>query len=144
MMIDWSALLPVDPPAAEPQPKAAEALPLTAAPAEVASTCAAAAAGTCADTTERLSDDRRRCSECGNLNPRGLCLAAYRGALVASRSYTPIRDILRRCECFTPLPSDPDQRDAGARWPGLADAEAPSIGGAGQTAKNQKRGRNGT
>ena len=65
---------------------------------------------------EREGDDRRRCSECGNLGERGACLAAYRGEIVASRSYSPMRDILRRCEGFMPLSSDPDQRHGRDKW----------------------------
>lgn len=65
---------------------------------------------------ERGVDNRRRCTECGNLNDRGLCLAAYRGEIVASRSYTPIRDMLHRCEGFIPLSDDPDQRIGRDRW----------------------------
>ena len=65
---------------------------------------------------EREGDDRRRCVECGNLGERGVCLAAQRREFVASRGYTPIRDILRRCEGFTPLPSDPDQRHGRTKW----------------------------
>ena len=108
MMIDWDALLPTNPPAApateaqqpEPRPE-----PLAAD----------------ADTTGRAAswrdgDNRRRCTECGNLNERGLCLAAVRGEITASRSYTPLRDILRRCDGFKPSPRDPDQRPGWDRW----------------------------
>lgn len=65
---------------------------------------------------EREGDDRRRCGECGNLGERGVCLAAQRREIVAARGYTPMRDILRRCEGFAPLPNDPDQRHGRAKW----------------------------
>lgn len=65
---------------------------------------------------ERQGDDRRRCTECGNLGERGVCLAAQRREFVAARGYTPIRDILRRCEGFNPLPNDPDQRHGRTKW----------------------------
>lgn len=64
-------------------------------------------------------DNRRRCAECGNLGERGVCLAAQRREIKASRSYVPLRDILRRCEGFAALPGDPDQRPALVRWPSL-------------------------
>ena len=68
---------------------------------------------------ERAGDNRRRCAECGNLASNGRCLAAARRELVASRNYAPAPDLLRRCECFKPLPSDHDQRPGRDRWPGL-------------------------
>jgi hypothetical protein len=107
-MIDWDALLPAAPPAA----------PATEAP-RPQPTPALTAADTTSDSIAapwRDGDNRRRCTNCGNLNERGLCLAAHRGEIAASRSYTPIRDLLRRCEGFKPLPDDPDQRTAWDRW----------------------------
>lgn len=74
---------------------------------------------------ERDGDNRRRCTECGNLGERGICLAAQRGEIVASRSYTPVRDILRRCEGFKPLPSDPDQTPGRIKWAWLQDYSKP-------------------
>ncbi len=65
---------------------------------------------------EREGDDRRRCVECGNLGERGVCLAAQRREILASRGYTPMRDILRRCDGFMPLPNDPDQRHGRTKW----------------------------
>lgn len=73
---------------------------------------------------ERAGDDRRRCTECGNLAERGACLAAHRGEIKASRSYAPIRELLRRCEGFAPLDTDPDPRPGRERWPGLIDDAA--------------------
>ena len=70
-------------------------------------------------SAERAGDNRRRCAECGNLARNGRCLAAARGEVVASRSYAPAPDWLRRCEGFRPLPSDPDQRHGRDRWPGI-------------------------
>jgi hypothetical protein len=73
------------------------------------------------DAAERLAwreDDRRTCTQCANLVGRR-CLAAKRGEIVASRSYEPIRDILKRCEGYTPGTDDPDRRHGRERWPGL-------------------------
>jgi len=110
-MIDWGAMLPAaagdrdrnteaDPAGAVHPDPAAEQLPGIDAP-------------------ERARDNRRRCAECGNLASNGRCLAAARRELVASRTYAPAPDWLRRCECFKPLPNDPDQRPGRDRWPGL-------------------------
>jgi len=74
---------------------------------------------------EAAGDKRRRCTECGNLNERGICRAAERGEIAASRSYTPIRDLLRRCEGFAPLPSDPDQTPGREKWGWLAELSRP-------------------
>jgi hypothetical protein len=64
-------------------------------------------------------DDRRTCTQCANLTGRGLCLAARRGEIVASRSYEPIRDLPRRCEGYMPGGDDADRRPGQERWPGL-------------------------
>lgn len=64
-------------------------------------------------------DDRRTCAECANLTGRGLCLAARRGEIVASRSYEPIRDLPRRCDGYMPSVDDADRRPGQERWPGL-------------------------
>ena len=66
-----------------------------------------------------FDDDRRRCDQCANLTGGGLCLAARRGEIVASRNYEPIRDLPRRCEGYAPKANDTDQRPARERWPGL-------------------------
>lgn len=71
------------------------------------------------DAPERRGDNRRRCAECGNLASNGRCLAAASRELVASRTYAPAPDLLRRCECFKPLPNDPEQGAGRDRWPGL-------------------------
>ena len=71
------------------------------------------------ESPERAGDNRRRCAECLNLASNGRCLAAARRELVASRTYAPAPDLLRRCECFKPLANDPDQRAGRDRWPGL-------------------------
>jgi hypothetical protein len=68
------------------------------------------------DAGKRYGDERRYCTECGNLTEDGRCLAAYRREIVASRSYSPVRDLLRRCEGFKPLPTDPDQRHGRDKW----------------------------
>ena len=75
------------------------------------------------DSPERAGDNRRRCVECGSLARNGRCLAAARGEIVASRSYAPAPDWLRRCEGFRPLPNDPDQRQGQDRWPGIPGAK---------------------
>lgn len=68
---------------------------------------------------ERRGDNRRRCAECGNLAGNGRCLAVARREVVASRTYAPAPEWLRRCEGFKPQPGDPDQRPGRDRWPGL-------------------------
>lgn len=50
-------------------------------------------------------DDRRCCNQCANLTQRGLCLAAWRGEINASRNYEPICDLLMRCGCYEPKAS---------------------------------------
>lgn len=115
MQIDWDALLPAE--AVRPGTKAgahqAGQSP-TVEPVADADILARQQAG----------DDRRRCTECGNLGERGVCIAAARGQIKASRSYTPVRDILRRCEGFAPLASDPDQRHGRDKWRCLSEATA--------------------
>ena len=64
-------------------------------------------------------DDRRRCDQCANLTERGLCLAARRGDIVASREYRPVPALPRRCEGYAPKATDTDQRLGRERWPGL-------------------------
>jgi hypothetical protein len=63
---------------------------------------------------ETDDDDRRRCEQFANLTKRGICLAAWRGEIVASRTYAPERDRLRRCEAYVLGPDDQDRR-VGAR-----------------------------
>jgi hypothetical protein len=63
-------------------------------------------------------DDRRTCYQCTNLIDRR-CTAAKRGEILASRNYEPIRDLLRRCEGYSPGADDPDRRHGRERWPGL-------------------------
>ena len=108
-MIDWGAMLPAEAaPLVDSRPQiedrkpapVIERLPLIASP-------------------ERCGDDRRRCSECAKLGHGGRCLAAVRREIVASRTYAPHPDWLRRCEAFAPLLNDPDQRAGRDRWPGL-------------------------
>ena len=64
-------------------------------------------------------DDRRHCACCQNLARSGLCLAARRGEIEASESYHPVDNMPRRCEGYSPLADDPDQRPGRERWPGL-------------------------
>lgn len=61
-------------------------------------------------------DDRRHCAQCMNLAPSGLCLAARRGEVSASRTYHPVDNIPRRCEGYAPGPGDPDRRTGRERW----------------------------
>lgn len=68
---------------------------------------------------QQAGDDRRRCSECANLAAHGLCLASHRGEIQAGHTYRPTVALLRRCEAFSPLPSDCDQRPGRERWPEL-------------------------
>lgn len=111
MQIDWDALLP---------PKSPEPAELLE-PAELEQP--ATDAGIAA--REREGDNRRRCTECGNLGERGICHAAQRGQILASRSYTPIRDLLRRCEGFAPMPTDPDQTPGRIKWAWIAELARP-------------------
>ena len=123
-MIDWAALLPdlPAPAAAEAEGRGTDA---SAAPAEGEAPASDAEIA----ARERAGDDRRRCTECGNLAERGACLAAYRGEIRASRAYAPVRELLRRCEGFAPLDADPDPRPGRERWPGLIDnAAGPAPG----------------
>lgn len=71
---------------------------------------------TALDTAD-TDDDRRCCDRCANLTERGLCLAAWRGEIVASRSFQPVRDLPRRCEGYSPNGDDPDRRHGRERWP---------------------------
>ncbi|MHB8472911.1 MAG: hypothetical protein ACYDC8_08705 [Gammaproteobacteria bacterium] len=57
-------------------------------------------------------DDRRRCDQCANLSPRGLCMATRRGEVTVHYQ-------LRRCVGYAPRPDDPDRRHGEERWPGL-------------------------
>jgi len=46
-------------------------------------------------------DDRVTCGACVNLTRRGQCLAAQRGELADTyKGYSPVTDVLRRCEHF--------------------------------------------
>lgn len=125
-MIDWDALLADGPPAApamadeEPQAEAGF-VPVVALECDAFTTDGPSNALDLPgiEAGERCGDDRRYCIECGSLAESGRCLAAMRRQIVASRNYEPVRDILRRCQGFNPLPSDPDQRHARDRWTGL-------------------------
>lgn len=66
-----------------------------------------------------IADDRRHCDQCANLTERGLCLAARRGEINATRIHTPVRDLPQRCVGYLPKASDMDQRPGRERWPGL-------------------------
>jgi hypothetical protein len=66
-----------------------------------------------------VDDDRRRCDQCANLTERGLCLAARRGEINATRIHEPVRDLPQRCVGYMPKAADTDQRPGRERWPGL-------------------------
>lgn len=106
-MIDWDALLIREEPA---ETTAAVESDAPKAPPQL-----------CPDILARQQDgdNRRRCTECANLATHGVCLAAYRGEILASRTYHPVVTLLRRCEGYKPLPIDCDQRPVSERWPGL-------------------------
>lgn len=55
-------------------------------------------------------DDRRTCIQCANLTLGGLCLAAQRGEINASRTYHPVDHLPRRCEGYVSGPNDPSRR----------------------------------
>ncbi len=66
-----------------------------------------------------FDDDRRYCAECVNLTPSGLCLAARRGEITASRTFHPVDHLPRRCKGYAPGPNDSDRRPGRKRWPNL-------------------------
>jgi len=113
MMIDWGGMLSGGD---APPPELPEAGQETPPASEVVNERAGLPG---IDAPERAGDNRRRCAECGNLANNGRCLAAARREIVASLSYTPAPDWLRRCEGFNPMSNDPDQRQGRDRWPGL-------------------------
>lgn len=61
-------------------------------------------------------DDRRYCTQCVNLSLSGVCLAAFRGEIIASRTHHPADHLPRRCEGYLPRPDDFDQRPGRERW----------------------------
>ena len=63
-----------------------------------------------------VQDERRTCQQCVNLTPRGMCLAAHRGEINASRSYSPLTTIPMRCKGYAPNSADRDKRSGMARW----------------------------
>lgn len=63
-----------------------------------------------------VPDERRTCQQCANLTPRGICLAAHRGEISASRSFSPVTTIPMRCKGFAPGSADRDKRAGMARW----------------------------
>ena len=72
----------------------------------------------------REIDERRRCDQCANLTGRGLCLAAWRGEIVASRNFEPVCDLPQRCIGYLPKATETDQRTGRERWPGLIQKES--------------------
>lgn len=71
------------------------------------------------NNTSSSEDDRRHCSQCNNLTSSGLCLAAYKGEIIASRNYHPCDHIPRRCEGYLPKRDSIDRRTGKERWPWL-------------------------
>lgn len=65
-------------------------------------------------------DERRRCSQCGNLRS-GVCVVARPGGLVSAIvGYRPaLPGVLHRCAGYPPNASDTDQRSGRERCPGL-------------------------
>ena len=112
-MIDWDSMLHGGDARPPTQPETGK----DATPAFKAATPAAGLPGI--GSRERRGDNRRCCAECGDLASNGRCMAAARRDIIASRTYAPAPDLLRRCEGFKPLPNDPDQRPGRDRWPGL-------------------------
>ena len=47
-------------------------------------------------------DERRKCTDCANLED-GYCMAAYRGEINAARTYSPVKHIPQRCRSFAPI-----------------------------------------
>ncbi len=64
-------------------------------------------------------DDRRHCDECTNLTKSGLCLAARRREIKASRTFYPVDHTPKRCIGYAPGPNDSDRRPGHERWPNL-------------------------
>ncbi|MCP4992665.1 MAG: hypothetical protein GY934_02590 [Gammaproteobacteria bacterium] len=64
-------------------------------------------------------DDRRHCYECSNFTQSGLCLAARRREIKASRTFYPLDHTPKRCEGYAPGPNDSDRRPGLERWPNL-------------------------
>lgn len=60
--------------------------------------------------------DRRRCTQCTNLSPRGRCLAARRGEIDRIPKFEPIPDMLHRCAGYSPSTDDSDRRRGWERW----------------------------
>ena len=74
-------------------------------------------------------DDRRTCLQCANLSSDGRCRAATRGELpfAASRKYSPVPGVPKRCESYLPRPNDADRRPGRERWPALIEPPADAV-----------------
>lgn len=88
-------------------------------------------------------DDRRHCAQCANLATSGLCLAAQRSEINASRTYHPVDHLPRRCEGYAPGPDDPDRRAGRERWPGLTVKTEETKVQSSQMISAKSEGRNG-
>lgn len=70
---------------------------------------------------DSMPDNRRTCEQCTQLTSAGRCMAAARGEIAAARSYFPQLKQPMRCAGYRPDSSDPDQRRATERWPGIGE-----------------------
>ena len=61
-------------------------------------------------------DDRRLCTQCTNLSPRGRCLAAQRGEINRIPKFETIPNKLQYCIGYAPGPDDSDRRPGSERW----------------------------
>ena len=68
-----------------------------------------------------LEDDWRHCDQCANLIRGGLCLAARRGEIAASRNCEPVRDLPADAKAMQPGPDDSGRRPGRKRWPFLVE-----------------------
>jgi len=61
-------------------------------------------------------DDRRSCTQCGNLQGR-TCRAAKLGGVVSAQcGYQPVQEFLHRCRDYSPNILDADRRPGRERW----------------------------
>jgi hypothetical protein len=70
---------------------------------------------------DSMPDNRRTCEQCTQLTSAGRCMAAARGEIAAARFYFPQLKQPMRCAGYRPDSSDPDQRPATERWPGIGE-----------------------
>jgi len=63
-----------------------------------------------------IVEQRCSCTQCTNLMPSGVCLAARRGEIKASNTYHPVIHVLHRCIGYSPNNEDDDRRLGSERW----------------------------